>query len=116
MSLDREVSRKLDVVLKNQATLDQHLHCIIRKLNIMGAAFDRLSAAVDANSAVTDDLSAEVAETIDYIKNHPHASDDPKLMALADKLEAKNAEAVKVKDDLDKAVGEAQEADHAAGM
>jgi len=101
MSLDREVLRRLKAIEANQATLDTHLHTIIRNQQIMGAALDRLTAAVDGNSVATDALSDEVTVAIDYIKNHEAASNDPELLALAARLEEKNAKADKAKADLD---------------
>lgn len=105
MSLEREVLRRLDLILRNQDTLDGHLHTIMKGLTLMSAALDRLTAAVDANGNATDALSDEVAVAIDYIKNHPAAGNDPELLALAARLEEKNAKAVDAKNALDVAVG-----------
>ena len=71
-------------------------------ITAMGKGFDDLVAAVDHNANATDALSDEVAEAIDWIKNH-NDSNDPALADLAKRLEEKNAKAVKAKEDLDAA-------------
>ena len=81
--------------------IHNHLHTIERMLIIMAQGMDRLVAAVDNNAVATDALSDEVQEAIDWIKNH--ADNDPALLALATRLEEKNAKAVDAKVKLDAA-------------
>ena len=73
----------------------------LRRITLMTAALDRLTQAVDGNSAATDALSDEVQVAIDYIKAHPAAGNDPELLALAARLVDKNAKAVAAKDALE---------------
>ena len=84
-------------------TLHEHQHNIERMLIIMAKGMDALVEAINGNSTATDALSDEVAVVIDWIKNHEHA-EDPALQAMADRLAAKNAQALKAKDDLAAAV------------
>lgn len=82
--------------------IHEHQRKMERMLVIMGAGMDALIAAVDHNANATDSLSDEVAQAVDWIKNH-NADNDPALAALAVRLEEKNAKAVKAKEDLDAA-------------
>jgi hypothetical protein len=76
----------------------------MKGLRLMGEALDKLTKAVDDNGVATDALADEVSVAIDYIKNHPASSNDPELLALAARLDEKNAKAVAAKDALDAAV------------
>jgi hypothetical protein len=104
MSVTRDVIHRLDRIEASLGIIDQHLHTIIRMQNTMSDTLDRLTAAVDANGVATDALSDEVTVAIDYIKSHPAVTDDPELLALAMRLEDKNAKAVEAKDALTAAV------------
>jgi hypothetical protein len=104
MSLSRDVVLRLDRIESGLAILDGHLHTIMKGMNIVTEALEKLTAAVDANGVATDGLADEVTVAIDYIKNHPAANNDPELLALAGRLEEKNAKAVAAKDALDAAV------------
>jgi hypothetical protein len=100
MSVTRDVLQSLARLESGQSVLDSHLHIIMKGIAAMSAALDRLTAAVDANGASTDALSDEVKVAVDYIKSHPAAGNDPELLALAARLEEKNAKAVADKDAL----------------
>jgi hypothetical protein len=96
-------------------SIEEDLHSIIRMLIIMSKGMDALVSAVDNNATATDALSAEVQEAVEWIKNHSE-DNDPALLALAARLEEKNAKANKAKDDLDSATKDAAEEEHARGM
>jgi hypothetical protein len=96
-------------------TIDEHLYTIERMLIIMSKGMDALVSAVNNNATATDALSAEVQEAAEWIKKHSE-DNDPALLALAARLEEKNAKANKAKEDLDKATQDAAEEEHARGM
>ena len=97
--------------------IHDHQHSMMRILNAMGKGFDALVAAVDNNANATDHLSDsvsalndEVAQAVDWMKNHAAENNDPALAEMAARLEAKtaktkedDAKAVKAKEDLDAA-------------
>ena len=101
---------QLDRLERNQLT-------IMRMIKAMGAGFDALVAAVDNNANATDHLSDsvsalndEVAQAVDWMKNHASENNDPELAAMAARLDEKtaktveaDAKAVKAKVDLDAA-------------
>jgi hypothetical protein len=96
-------------------SIDEHQHTIIRMLITMSKGMDALVSAVHNNATSTDALSAEVQEAVEWIKNHSE-DNDPALLALAARLEEKNAKANKAKEDLDSATKDAAEEEHARGM
>ena len=101
---------QLDRIERNQLTL-------IRMITAMGKGFDDLVAAVDNNANATDHLSDsvselndEVAQAVDWMKNHAAENNDPALAAMAARLDEKtaktveaDAKAMKAKEDLDAA-------------
>ncbi len=104
MSTNYQILKRLEAIETGLVVLDDHLHALMKGQKTMTAALDKLTAAVDSNAVATDQLSDEVQVAIDYIKAHPAAGNDPELLALAARLEEKNAKAVAAKDALDAAV------------
>lgn len=82
----------------------------------MAKGYDALITAIVNNAKATDDLAAEVEETLAWIEEHKGDDLDPELLELAARLEEKNAKAVEVKDKLDTATKVVVEEDHAKGM